>query len=132
MQLKDKVVILKSAMETNGEYTLMESISPPGATTTEHYHKIMSQTFEVLKGELNIRIGNKELAFKKGDMYTVPPNTPHLVHNLSERNVKFRMLTKPGLEAYEKFMIVAYEIYPVKYSEEEMKAIYAGSDTYMP
>src|SRR3712207_1218028 len=54
---KDYATILETSEETGGERTLIEIEVAPGGGTPPHYHKIYEEHFEVLEGELEVRVG---------------------------------------------------------------------------
>ena len=42
-----------------------------------HYHKILTEEYKVLKGNLKLHVDNKEYALRPGDMFSVKPNQIH-------------------------------------------------------
>ena len=42
-----------------------------------HYHKEAVETYKVLSGELQLTVGDKVVALKKGDEYIIQPNIIH-------------------------------------------------------
>lgn len=42
-----------------------------------HYHKQMSEVYEVLSGSLSVFIGGVEHKLNEGDTLTIPPNSTH-------------------------------------------------------
>ena len=42
-----------------------------------HYHKVLTETYKVTKGELVHYLGDKKSILKVGDKVVIPPNTVH-------------------------------------------------------
>ena len=49
----------------------------PGQWCPNHYHKLIKETFFVLKGDVQMRIGAKLIEMKPGDKVTMVPGTWH-------------------------------------------------------
>ena len=54
---KDTVTFLKTAADTNGEYTLVEVELADGGGVGLHYHKTYAEAFECIEGEVQVRLG---------------------------------------------------------------------------
>jgi quercetin dioxygenase-like cupin family protein len=131
MEFKETIHIIKSSAETNGEYILADCKGTPDASTLPHYHKIISQTFEVIKGTVFLKVNDVVHVLHKGDVYTVKPGEKHVVYNETDRTARFMMTVRPGHKGYEEFMKLTYIRSAETVSEEEKQKIYLNADTYI-
>lgn len=132
MITKEKVIFIKTSEETGGEYTLVDCEGTPGVTTPQHYHKVMNQTFEVIKGVMNVRVNDEVHQLKQGDILTVPAGVPHTTYNASSKPARFMCTIKPGHTGYENFLKMTYILPDNTFDEEGKRRIYLEADTYMP
>jgi quercetin dioxygenase-like cupin family protein len=98
----DKVTLIKTSEETNGEYTLFEIEVIPGGGNSLHIHESFSEKFEVLDGELTLRQGKGHHVLKKGESAIVPQKAPHCFANKSDKTVKFNVEFRPAQPGFEK------------------------------
>lgn len=76
---------LQTAADTKGELLEMETIYGPHSTEpVAHYHPQQHEDFQVIAGELTIRINGALQTLKKGEMIHIPPNTVHAMWNQSD------------------------------------------------
>jgi quercetin dioxygenase-like cupin family protein len=105
---KDYVTFLKTASETQGEYTLVEvELSPKGGVSI-HYHKTYSEKFDCLEGELKVQSGKAIHMLSPGQTVTAHPNVNHRFFNTSDKVCKFRVELRPGSPGFEKSLQVGY------------------------
>jgi quercetin dioxygenase-like cupin family protein len=71
---QDHCFIKLSSRDTNGELCLIEDTLKPGFHLKRHHHKIMTEVFYMLVGELELIFDDEAIALKEGDTITVPPN----------------------------------------------------------
>ncbi|WP_276391953.1 cupin domain-containing protein [Eudoraea chungangensis] len=74
---QDHCYVKLSSEQTNGELCLIEDTLKPGFHLARHHHKIMTEVFYMLAGELELIFDNKTIILKEGDTITVPPNVWH-------------------------------------------------------
>ena len=74
---QDHCFIKLSSSDTNGELCLIEDTIKPGIHLKRHHHKIMTEVFYMLSGELELIFDNETIKLKEGDTITVPPNVWH-------------------------------------------------------
>ena len=74
---QDHCFIKLSSRETNGELCLIEDTLKPGFHLKRHPHKIMTEVFYMLVGELELIFDDEKITLKPGDTITVPPNVWH-------------------------------------------------------
>ena len=92
------LVFHRTSEQTNGESVLVETIVRPGGfVAAAHVHPYQSERFEVLEGQLGLRVGEKELIAKPGDVALVPPGTAHRFWNAGEGKARFLCEVRPAL-----------------------------------
>ena len=74
---QDHCFIKLSSRDTNGELCLIEDTIKPGFHLKRHHHKLMTEVFYMLSGELELIFDNETITLKEGDTITVPPNVWH-------------------------------------------------------
>ncbi|MEJ1237090.1 cupin domain-containing protein [Chryseolinea sp. T2] len=104
----DRVTLLKSSDETNGETTLMEIIVNPGGGNTLHRHIDYSEKFEVLNGDLTVTVGDQQRLLRDGDTALVMANTMHCFNNHTKKPVKFLAEITPAQPGFEKAIAIGY------------------------
>ena len=88
------VVVGKEA--TDGEYVITDAIVEPGGDAPEHYHKWEDQTFHVIEGEIEARIGGKTWRIGKGDTIHCPRGVSHYVRNTGDTTAMMISYVVPG------------------------------------
>ncbi|GJM34557.1 MAG: hypothetical protein DHS20C18_35580 [Saprospiraceae bacterium] len=74
---QDHCFIKLSSRDTNGELCLIEDTLKPGFHLKRHHHKIMTEVFYMLVGEMELVFDDETVILKEGDTITVPPNVWH-------------------------------------------------------
>lgn len=74
---QDHCFIKLSSRDTNGELCLIEDTLKPGFHLKRHHHKLMTEVFYMLEGEMKLVFDDDIIILKKGDTITVPPNVWH-------------------------------------------------------
>ena len=74
---QDHCFIKLSSQDTNGELCIIEDTLKPGFHLNRHHHKIMTEVFYILEGELELIFDNETTILKEGDTITVPPYVWH-------------------------------------------------------
>ena len=70
----ERLIILKTATETNGQLLEMEAIYNPNSPRPPlHYHPYQEEQFQVLSGAFRVKVGKGERTCVTGDEFTVPP-----------------------------------------------------------
>ncbi len=74
---------------------------PPGFSTGTHVHRVQEETFYVLEGECEWRIGGQTVDAKPGTYVFIPPGVPHNIANASDKPARMIMtVSPPGHEQY--------------------------------
>lgn len=105
---KDYVTFLKTAAETNGEYTLVDVELAPAGGVGLHYHKTYSEKFECLEGELKVQAGKTVHTLVPGGTVTAEPLINHRFFNTSGKVCKFRVELRPASAGFEQSLQVGY------------------------
>jgi quercetin dioxygenase-like cupin family protein len=88
-----------TSRETNGEAVLVETIVRPGGfVAAAHVHPHQTERFEVLAGQIGLRVGNEESLLGPDEVATVEPGTPHRFWNAGESEARFLCEVRPALE----------------------------------
>ena len=105
---KDTVIFLKTAADTNGEYTLVEVELADGGGVGLHYHKTYAEAFECTEGEVQIKLDKVIHILKQGQSATAHPHTNHLFRNRSGKPCKFKVELRPASRGFEQSLQVGY------------------------
>lgn len=94
----DRFRILESSRDTDDGSLRGEYFAAPRAKVPEHVHRDQEESFEVVSGTLNVRVGGRETILKPGQSLVAPPNVPHGWWNPREdKGVRFLVGLRPGL-----------------------------------
>ncbi|MFS0515016.1 cupin domain-containing protein [Nostoc sp. UIC 10607] len=88
----DRMTILCSTNDTNGEYVKFQFELPPGSQGSPlHYHDTKTEIFEVLSGSLEMEVGEKGniKVLQPGEVLQIPTNVYHSFRNASDNWVIF-------------------------------------------
>lgn len=105
---KDYVTFLKTADETNGEYTLVEVELAPKGGVGLHYHKTYSEKFHCLEGQLKVQLGKTIHTLSADSTATAHPNVNHRFFNESGEVCKFRVELRPASKGFELSLQIGY------------------------
>jgi quercetin dioxygenase-like cupin family protein len=72
-----------------------------GAMPPEHLHPFQTERFEVLDGTVKTRIEGVERRYRKGEIFEVPPMTPHTMGGDGPATVRWQV--RPALRTAEFF-----------------------------
>jgi quercetin dioxygenase-like cupin family protein len=92
------LVFHRTAGETNGESVLVETIvRPHGFVAAAHVHPYQTERFEIVEGTLGLRIADRTILARPGDVALVAPGTPHRFWNAGETVARFLCDVRPAL-----------------------------------
>ncbi len=74
---QDHCFVKVSSRDTNGELCLIEDTIKPGFHLKRHHHKIMTEVFYMLEGQMELIFDDETITLQAGDTITVPPNVWH-------------------------------------------------------
>jgi quercetin dioxygenase-like cupin family protein len=84
------------AEDTNGTYSLMESVLPPGGRVPPHIHHQEDEATYVLEGELSIEMAGRALKATRGSYVVVPRDIQQSFTNTGEGPCRFLTFFTPG------------------------------------
>jgi quercetin dioxygenase-like cupin family protein len=74
---------------------------PAGFATGLHVHRVQEETFYMLEGECEWRVGEQVVRATPGTYLFIPPGVPHNIANISEKPARVLMtVSPPGHEHY--------------------------------
>ena len=91
---QDHCFIKLSSRNTKGELSFVEDKLKPGFFLARHHHKIMTEVFYILEGEVELIFDDERIICRPGDTITVPQNVWHAAR--CEKGGKMLTLFKNG------------------------------------
>ena len=88
------VVVGKEA--TNSDYVITDGVIAPGGFVPDHYHKWEDQTFHIIHGELEVKIGEEIGTASAGDTIHCPRGVTHYMKNSGTEEAKLISYIFPG------------------------------------
>jgi len=104
--IEDPVLRLRMRLRSEGETLIGEVEFEPGGRIGKHFHPRQQEHWEVLEGELHVRVGRRRLRLGPGEAATVTPGARHSLRNVGARVAQARFTASPALEL-EPFLITA-------------------------
>jgi quercetin dioxygenase-like cupin family protein len=106
--VKDKVTVIKTAEETNGDYILVEVELQPGGGTPKHYHTSFDETFIPVNGVVGIDVGKKQFRLRDNEMATAKRNEVHRFYNPTNDVISFRVKISPAEPRFLQSLCIGY------------------------
>ena len=92
---------LVTGEETGGAYFAMEAVVPPGGGPPPHTHAREDETFYVLEGRVDFRLGDERVTAGPGDFVYVPRGRVHNFHNAGSELARLILTFTPaGIERF--------------------------------
>lgn len=124
---QDHCFIKLASKETNGELCFVEDTLKPGFYLPRHHHKIMTEVFYILEGEVELGFDDKVIIAKEGDTITVPPNVWHYAK--CEKGGKMLTIFKNG--QFDEYLEYLSTLSDVQFEDKEfMEKVSARFDIY--
>jgi quercetin dioxygenase-like cupin family protein len=105
MKMQGYIKLITSA-DTDKESVIEFNIIP-NEKTPWHYHTLFSETFEVLKGTLEVGLNKEVHQLVKGDRVTIKPNEQHYFHNISSDECLIMVTISPGNKNFENALLIS-------------------------
>ena len=99
----DVYTFLATGAETDGAYFVMEGLVPPDAGPPPHIHHSQDETFYVVEGQLEIKLGDQVHEATAGDFVHISKGTPHAFLNRTRTSVKMVLTFVPAGDIEEFF-----------------------------
>jgi quercetin dioxygenase-like cupin family protein len=90
--------IRATGAETDGAYTLVDVVAPPGLVAPLHVHHAEDEGFLVLEGSVTLYIGDEVVEARAGDFANGPRDVPHRFEIGPEGARMLWICTPPGFE----------------------------------
>lgn len=87
--------LLLTGKDTNGRYTLIDMLVPPGGGPPKHRHDF-EEMFTVLEGEILLTFRGEQISAKAGQTVNIPANAPHSFRNVSEHPARLLCMCTPA------------------------------------
>jgi quercetin dioxygenase-like cupin family protein len=92
---------LVTGAETGGAYFAMEATVAPGGGPPPHIHHHEDETFYVLEGECDFRLGDRWVTAGVGDFVNVPRGSVHCFSNAGSEQARLVVTFSPaGIERF--------------------------------
>src|SRR5512145_1669610 len=78
----DHYTFLVTGEESGGAYFAMEALVPPGGGPPPHIHTREDETFYLVDGQIEFRLGDELITAGPGDFVNVPKGTVHCFRNI--------------------------------------------------
>lgn len=92
----ERITVRISSVDTNGAYTVVESVAAPGCSPPVHLHRNEEEHFVVIAGRYKILIEDKLIDAPVGTSVTVPKGARHSWLNVSEEPSRLLVVLTPG------------------------------------
>jgi quercetin dioxygenase-like cupin family protein len=97
----DRYNFLATGEETNDGFFQFEAVVPPGGGPPPHVHTREDEAFYVVRGQLEIQVGNSTYKAEAGDFVFIPRGTAHCFRNLGPGTAMQLVTVVPaGLERF--------------------------------
>jgi mannose-6-phosphate isomerase-like protein (cupin superfamily) len=93
----ERGVVRVPPRQSNGHLLVVDLyVRPGGAVAGEHVHPVTRETFTVVRGELAVRPGGRELRARPGTRLRVPPGVAHDFWNDGAEEARVVVEVQPG------------------------------------
>ncbi|MCL4849160.1 MAG: cupin domain-containing protein [Acidobacteria bacterium] len=97
----DHYTFLVTGEESGGAYFAMEAFVPPGGGPPPHVHRREDETFYVVEGRIEFRLGDDLIEAGPGDFVNVPRGTVHCFRNAGSNTARMVLTFTPaGMENF--------------------------------
>lgn len=81
---------------TNGQFSLIEQVLPPGFESPWHMHRSEDESFYVLEGQMSVIFENRRSLLQAGDYAFGPRNIPHGFRIEGDAPARILLMTTGG------------------------------------
>jgi len=106
--IRDKVTVLKSGADTNGQYLLVEVELKAGGGNALHYHTSFAEEFIAVEGRLGIDLDKKKLLLNPGQGAIAPINGLHRFYNPGNTTIRFHVKIAPAQDRFLQSLGIGY------------------------
>jgi quercetin dioxygenase-like cupin family protein len=94
--LGNLMTVKAAGNDTNGSFTLIECVAPPGFAPPPHIHRDEDEAFYLLEGEMRITCGDETWSIGPGGFAFLPRGVPHGFNVGASGPAKMLQLTLPA------------------------------------
>ena len=96
-----KIRILGGTGFTDGSFSVVECIEPPGSGAPLHVHHAEAEAFYILEGAVELTCGTEKLTARAGDFVYAPKDVAHKFTVLGDKPARLLMMfSRPGFEMF--------------------------------
>lgn len=88
--------IILDSEHTNGDVYLVKGIMPKGSVVPNHIHELEDEIFHVLKGEVELTLGDKTIEAKKNAVIYLPRGIKHGIKTIGDETAEVLNYAIPG------------------------------------
>lgn len=81
---------------TQSDYVITSGVMAPGGVIPDHFHKWEDQTFHIIEGQLEAKIGDENVKLGPGDTAHCPRSVSHYMKNIGGTEAKMISYIFPG------------------------------------
>jgi mannose-6-phosphate isomerase-like protein (cupin superfamily) len=107
-KVKDKVTVLRTAEETDGDHILVEVELAAGGGTPKHYHTTFNETFIPVDGVLGVDVGKKQLRLQGNQTATAEMQQIHRFYNPGKTPIRFHVKIFPAEKRFLESLCIGY------------------------
>ena len=90
------MTVKAGSKETNGGFTLIECVAPPGFAPPPHVHRDEDEAFYLISGKMSITCGDATWTAEPGAFAFLPKGVPHVFSVTGASPAKMLQLTLPA------------------------------------
>jgi quercetin dioxygenase-like cupin family protein len=95
------ITIKATAATTQGSFSLVEQLAPPGPAAPWHVHHEDDELFYIIEGEITGKVGDQTIEATAGSTIYLPHGIPHSYRINGSEPARLLVTTfKPGFEQY--------------------------------
>jgi quercetin dioxygenase-like cupin family protein len=91
-----RVGYLAEGERPGGGPTILEFTTAPGFSTGDHVHGSFEEAFYVVRGEVDIRAGDRAVRARPADFVLIPPGVPHGFGNATGKPATLLLVIAPA------------------------------------
>lgn len=91
-----KVKVLMSGKYTAGQFCMLEFKGPAGRSTPLHSHDREEETIHMLRGQLEVTMGDEMVTLRAGDTILLPRRVAHRLSTQGNEDAHYLVLCTPA------------------------------------
>ena len=98
-----------NSKDTNGVFSVMEILTPPGSGIDLHVHEREDEFVSLLEGEIEVTLGDQTMKAVSGVMALLPRGIPHGFTNIGDTASRLSVTILPG--DFDNYFVELAELY---------------------